>query len=458
LGASSPLLKFSQKKPFIFDWQLQLPIWPITLRASSIAIPQSYLDPEGKGNYPRATAKDEWAMGKSKTEFYCRVARSFAVAACLAGGCMAESPPAQAQATSVSQGSGSNSRLLSAKEGRAIVDAARDQDQPARGAQDCSHLVHQTYLNAGFEYPYASSFELYAGNENFERVRYAQPGDLIVWPGHTGIVVDPLQHSFYSLVSTGLEAQDYEGSYWKSRGRPRFYRYKVENSEMLTAVKAPPSAPASNSKRPRDAAPAIEARSPVAASASNRPPKAASERTRVVHDTRALPAPAVAATTFEVPQSIIIGAGDKLPTSSQVAEGISELSNASGNVLRADDPTKLALPVVIFERLHVERLEIKRDHGWARLQIDSRATIAGGETDYKRRREKVRWELRRTESGWEAITPADRAYVPNDVAVRNLAAQLARLTERDSAAADQETILRQESQLANLLSALLKNK
>ena len=397
-------------------------------------------------------------MGKSNTEFNWRVARSFALAACLAGSCMAADSQAQAQAASASQGSGSNSRLLSAKEGRAIVDAARDEDQPVRGAQDCSHLVHQTYLSAGFEYPYASSFELYAGNENFERVRKPQPGDLIVWPGHAGIVVDPLQHSFYSLVSTGLEAQDYEGSYWKSRGRPRFYRYKVENAEMLTAIKAPASARASNSKRPRETAPASEERSPVAASASNRPPKAASERTKVVYGLPALREPAVAPTTFEVPQSIIIAGRIKPPTSSQVVEGISELSNASGNVLRADDPTKLALPVVIFERLHVERLEIKRDHGWAHLQIDSRATIAGGETDYKRRREKVRWELRRTKSGWEAITPEERAYVPNDVAVRNLAAQLARLTERDSAEADQETVRRQESQLANLLSALLRSK
>ena len=398
-------------------------------------------------------------MGKSKTEFNWRAARTFVVAAaCLAGACMAAGSLAQAQATSASQGSGSNSRLLTAEEGRAILDAARDQDQPARGAQDCSHLVHQTYLSAGFEYPYASSFELYAGNEKFERVKNSQPGDLIVWPGHAGIVVDPLQHSFYSLVSTGLEAQDYEGSYWKSRGRPRFYRYKVENAEKLTAVKAPASARASKSKKPRDTAPAIEQRFPVAASASNRPPKAASERTRVVYAPPALPGPAVAPTTFEVPQSITIAAGNKLPTNSQVAEGISELSDASGNVLRADDLTKLALPVVIFERLHVERLEIKGDHGWARLQIDSRATMAAGETDYKRRREKVRWELRRTKSGWEAITPADRAYVPNDVAVRNLAAQLARLTETDSAAADQETVLRQESQLANLLGALLKNK
>jgi hypothetical protein len=341
--------------------------------------------------------------------------------------------------------------LLTAEEGRAIVDAAREQDRPARGAQDCSHLVHQTYLSAGFDYPYASSFELYAGNENFERVKYSQPGDLIVWPGHAGIVVDPLHHSFYSLVSTGLEAQNYEGSYWRSRGRPRFYRYKVENAEILTAVKAPASARAAKSKKPRETAPVIEARTPVAVSASNRPPKGA-------YGAPPLPASAVAPTTFEVPQSIIIAAGNKPPTSSQVAEGISELSNASGNVLRADDLSKLALPVVIFERLRVERLEIKRDHGWARLQIDSRATIAGGETDYKRRREKVRWELRRTESGWEAITPADRAYVPNDVAVRNVAAQLARLTEKDIAAADQETVLRQESQLANLLSVLLKNK
>jgi len=42
------------------------------------------------------------------------------------------------------------------------------------------------------------------------------------------------------------------------------------------------------------------------------------------------------------------------------------------------------------------------------------------------------------------------------VAVRHLAAQLARLTGGDGDAAHQETVLRQESQLANLLSALLE--
>jgi hypothetical protein len=397
-------------------------------------------------------------MGKAKIGFNWRMARSLALAACLAGGCMFAGSLAKAQAAVPSQGSESNSRLLSAEGGRAIVDAARDQDETTPSAQDCSHLVHQTYLNAGFGYPYASSFELYAGNENFGRVRKPQPGDLIVWPGHVGIVLDPVEHSFYSLVSTGVEAQDYQGPYWRSRGRPRFYRYKVENAEILTASKAPASSGSSHSgkRQPTDAV--IEERSTVTASASNRPPKTASERTRVVNSPATPPAPVAESSSFEVPQSIVIAAGNKQPTSGQVAEGISELSNASGNVLRTDDPSKVMMPVVIFERFRVERLEIKRDHGWAHLRIDSRATIAGGKTEYKRRSEKVRWELRRTESGWEAITPADRTYVPNDVAVRHLAAQLARLTETDGDAAHSEIVLRQESQLANLLSGLLENK
>jgi hypothetical protein len=202
----------------------------------------------------------------------------------------------------------------------------------------------------------------------------------------------------------------------------------------------------------------IEEREAAQSSASDRPPKVASERKMVVYGPPTPPAPAPGTKTFEVPQSIVIAAGKKQPTKDEVAHGISELSNASGNVLRVDDPSKLMLPVVILERLHVERLEIKRDHGWAHLQIDSRATIAGGETNYKRRREKVRWELRRTESGWEAIAPADRTYVPSDVAVRNLAAQLARLTKADGAAVHRETVLLQESQLANLLSRLLEKK
>jgi hypothetical protein len=113
---------------------------------------------------------------------------------------------------------------------------------------------------------------------------------------------------------------------------------------------------------------------------------------------------------------------------------------------------------VIVEQFSVDRVEIKRDRGWAHLQIDSRVSIADGQTRVKRRREKIRWELRRTESGWEAVAPSDRTYVSQDMAVKNLAEQLANLTGSDGAAAHHAPVLRQESQLANLLSALLEGK
>jgi hypothetical protein len=119
---------------------------------------------------------------------------------------------------------------------------------------------------------------------------------------------------------------------------------------------------------------------------------------------------------------------------------------------------KLQLPLVIFERFEVEKVEIKGDHGWAHLKVATRVLLAGGGMDSKRRNEKVRWELRRTKSGWEAVAPTDRTYVPEEAAVRNLAAQLARLAESDGAAAHQGTVLQQESQLANLLSGLLDKK
>src|SRR5437762_2005028 len=127
-------------------------------------------------------------MGNARTEWKWRAVRKGLFAACVASGCLLAGAPAKSQVAPATQGSAPNSRLLSAEEGRTIAEAARDQDQPRRGARDCSHLVHQAYLDAGFEYPYASSFELYAGDENFERVRHPQPGDLIVWPGHVGNV------------------------------------------------------------------------------------------------------------------------------------------------------------------------------------------------------------------------------------------------------------------------------
>jgi len=120
--------------------------------------------------------------------------------------------------------------LLGAEEGRVLVDVALEQIAPLAGARDCSHVVHAIYVSAGHAYPYASSSEIYSGDRNFVRVRHPRAGDVIAWWGHVGIVVDPGRHSFYSLVRTGLQAQDYESAYWKSRGQPRFYRLRVAST------------------------------------------------------------------------------------------------------------------------------------------------------------------------------------------------------------------------------------
>ena len=103
--------------------------------------------------------------------------------------------------------------------------AIRRVHMESESEMDCSHLVHDIYEQAGFPYDYVTSRELYIGSPNFSRVRVPQAGDLVVWRGHVGIVTDPKQHSFFSVVRSGPDTQFYDSSYWRSRGIARFFRY-----------------------------------------------------------------------------------------------------------------------------------------------------------------------------------------------------------------------------------------
>lgn len=91
---------------------------------------------------------------------------------------------------------------------------------------DCSHFVQYLYELAGLDYDYAPSRMLYTGVESFRRVRHPKTGDLVVWPGHVGIVVDPEEATFLSAVRSGVKTQSYESGYWKHHGRPHFLRYR----------------------------------------------------------------------------------------------------------------------------------------------------------------------------------------------------------------------------------------
>jgi len=90
---------------------------------------------------------------------------------------------------------------------------------------DCSHFVQYLYEQAGLYYGYAPSRVLYEGMEGFKRVLHPKPGDLIVWRGHVGIVVDPAEKTFLSALRSGVKTSSYESHYWKRRGKPRFLRY-----------------------------------------------------------------------------------------------------------------------------------------------------------------------------------------------------------------------------------------
>jgi hypothetical protein len=320
-------------------------------------------------------------------------------------------------------------------------------------------LVQQIYSVAGYEYPYASSFDLYAGNGNFRRVKHAQAGDLVTWPGHVGIVVDARHHSFYSLVRSGLQSQDYLSPYWRSRGRPRFYRYVVAaNSEVETAKVAQPAPRSAENSQHRSSTASTEVRAEARdANARDADPKPTTEEASMRSTMPPARPPSRAVVSERVPASILITSEQRRPTATEAYAKILELSSPADSILRTAEAFHAKTAIVILDELQVERVETKRDKGWVHLQIDSHVRIADDAVEVKRRHEKARWELRRDDSGWVVIAPADRSYVTRDAAVRQLAANLAEMTQSEAAANHDGIIIAQEARIANLLSALLQN-
>jgi hypothetical protein len=125
----------------------------------------------------------------------------------------------------VAENSSERDDALTLDDRLSLIAAALDSHVRRNSEADCSHLVHAIYQEAGFHYQYAPSKDLYAGVDGFDRVKTPEPGDLVVWRGHAGIVIKPSQHLFFSFLTSGPGIDDYQSPYWKHRGKPRFYRY-----------------------------------------------------------------------------------------------------------------------------------------------------------------------------------------------------------------------------------------
>jgi hypothetical protein len=337
-------------------------------------------------------------------------------------------------------------RPITLREGKTIVNAAWERERQTDRRPDCSHLVHEVYAVAGYPYPYADSFDLYVGTKGFVRVAKPQPGDLVVWRGHVGVVVNPAEHSFYSSLTSGLRTDFYDAPQWRARGVARFYRYAAATRGNLTLA---------NERLPRITKEPVRVATtiPVDDSSDTAEPitKNADSTTTVASDL-GLPS---SGSTLEIPSSILVAASRDRPAEAEIAEAISELNNGTGNILREEDLSRLDRKVIVYDNLSVDGIEFKGNRGSAQARIKSRVTWLGESIERKPRYEKFRWELRRVNGGWEVLVPKDRVYVPRDVAVRMLAARLASLAQ-DSGVSGSDSSLPQQAQIVHALSALFE--
>ena len=115
---------------------------------------------------------------------------------------------------------------LTQDDGLSVLAAALEARGGGARPRDCSHLVH-TISTSGPASPTRMPVLpiSHSGTDDFQRVAQPQPGDLAVWKGHVGIVVNPAQGLFFSRLRSGPGIESYDDQYWKHRGPVRFYRY-----------------------------------------------------------------------------------------------------------------------------------------------------------------------------------------------------------------------------------------
>lgn len=91
---------------------------------------------------------------------------------------------------------------------------------------DCSEFVLQSYRQAGYvEFRYSSTALMSSG---LKAVKTPEAGDIVYWPGHVGIVTDPITGDFVHAASTksGLRSDNDLRGYWSMHGKAKFLQYK----------------------------------------------------------------------------------------------------------------------------------------------------------------------------------------------------------------------------------------
>jgi cell wall-associated NlpC family hydrolase len=92
------------------------------------------------------------------------------------------------------------------------------------GGIDCSHFVWEVIKAAGHpQAPYVSTSHV-PGSAYYSGVDVPAAGDIILWDGHMGIILDTTTGIFIGAQSGGVDEASYKNGYWAKRSH-KFYRY-----------------------------------------------------------------------------------------------------------------------------------------------------------------------------------------------------------------------------------------
>jgi len=353
--------------------------------------------------------------------------------------CLATASAALAQNVRPASAETPGPRPIARTEGRNILASIPMVDAESESETDCSHLVHNVYEQAGFPYDYVSSHELYIGSTNFTRVRAPQAGDLVVWRGHVGIVIDPQEHSFFSSVRSGPDTQFYDSPYWRSRGMARFFRYITEkplSGRTLEATRHADQQPLQAASHGSENRPTSGLPKPARAPASNSTPAAETS----------------SSATVETPREIILQVARKNPSPDEVVAAFVEMSQDSGESLRTRTLNSIGKPIIVYREAHVSAMQIKGKRGTALVRIESLGAPLNTQTGSQLRWKEQSLEFEKTKRGWVMSPIQETAYVKREVALQVLSARLAELAQNTDATPEQE---REQKQIIRFLNLLI---
>ena len=319
-------------------------------------------------------------------------------------------------------------RLVSPEEGEAIVQAAWALRRGLLPKPDCSHFVHAIYAQAGLDYKYAPTGDIFDGIDSFQRVTKPQPGDLVVWQGHVGIVVEPMEHSFYSSVLSGFAIEDYRSSYWLGRGEPRFYRYVVDETQgtrppARSSFQQPlPSADPQPDSTSKESFADLDGSSPSGA------------------------ATAMTSSDTEVRDALFVSQRKK-PSKDEVLAAIVRSIDANGRRIVRNPGLDSQPSVAIAGQFTVNRLNIKDNVGWADVSVKRTASLQYGKPDLNGTTDTWRVRLSRQEQRWTVFVPQDRIYLRRDLAVIALANHVATVSRAPASKQELKKLVRILDQL-----------